>query len=101
MWSLLVVALESQEKGLLNFRAIEGKPEGEGTLSGITDVGGMVRDGEDVLEFDASSGDFVKAIVLVEVCVVARERANDNLESVQLVSSVACVPKEQELGCTM
>jgi hypothetical protein len=54
--SLPVVALESQEKGLLNFRAIEGKPEGEGTLSGIMDAGGMVRDGEVVLGLDASSG---------------------------------------------
>jgi hypothetical protein len=54
--SLLVVPLVSQENGLLNFRAIEGKPEGEGTLSGIIDAGGMVRDGDDVLECDASCG---------------------------------------------
>ena len=76
----------------MNFRAIEGKPEGEGTLSGIMDVGGMVRDGEEALELGASSGVYFRGTVLIEVCVVSRGCAGNALESVRFVSIVECVP---------
>lgn len=46
--SLFVLFLEKKEKGLLNFRAIAGKLEGEVTFSCIIDAGGMVRVGEDI-----------------------------------------------------
>lgn len=88
--SLLVVFLEKKENGLLNFRAMEGKDEGEVTFSGIMDAGGMVRVGEDVFGVDASSGvvSFC-SIVLIEDCVVAREcEGSTVLESGHIVSIV-------------
>jgi hypothetical protein len=52
----------------------------------------MVRDGEDVLELDASSGVVLRGIVLIEVCAVARECVDNALESVRFVSNAECVP---------
>lgn len=73
LMSLLVVFLEKKEKGLLNFRAMEGKVEGEVTFSGIMDAGGMVRVGEDIFGVDASSDISFCSIVWIEDFVVVRE----------------------------
>lgn len=85
-----MVFLEKKENGLLNFRAMEGKVEGEVTFSGIMDTGGMVRVGEDGFGADASSGVLsFCSIVLIEDCVAAREcEGGMDLESAHIVSIV-------------
>jgi hypothetical protein len=65
--SFVVVALESQEKGLLNFRAVAGGGAGEVCLSGAVGVGGVPLENNDAVEtVDVVTLCCVAGMVLVE-----------------------------------
>jgi len=67
-----VVALDSQENGLLNFRVIDGRGEGEVSLSGAGAVAGVPLGCNDAVETVDADGLCARGIVLIEDCVGVR-----------------------------